>query len=231
MIAYAFKLQIFRKQQGLSQWTTLHQLFCYYPRHRSSRSARDGSGCSKLVCYLKPAHCLISSFCFVQRKESCCISHTKGQGWQPGIEHRTHLKCRSQQGSGRASIHYRHHCSQLYDHQLFLPLTENAWDVITGDDIKQALSREATNSSGDAIRGDNVDPDTIENMNDLIVTFIQQPLFCPQFSEHDHVHFQKQAWLLLYKSLCKFIPISGIDFLLAVRACFTFIKLNIFSIL
>ena len=38
-------------------------------------------------------------------------------------------------------------------------ITEDAWDVVTLDNVEQALSRETSNSSGDAIGRDNIDPD------------------------------------------------------------------------
>ena len=37
-------------------------------------------------------------------------------------------------------------------------ITEDAWDVVTLDNVEQAFSRETSNSSGDAIGRDHVDP-------------------------------------------------------------------------
>jgi len=71
-------------------------------------------------------------------------------------------------------------------------ITEDAWDVVTLDNVEQALSGETSNSSGDAIRRNYVDPDALP-LRFLSLTFSLRPLFCPQFSGRDHVRFQKQA--------------------------------------
>jgi hypothetical protein len=71
-------------------------------------------------------------------------------------------------------------------------ITEDAWDIVTLDNVEQALSGETSNSSGDAIRRNYVDPDALP-FRFLSLTFSLRPLFCPQFSRRDHVHFQKQA--------------------------------------
>jgi hypothetical protein len=71
-------------------------------------------------------------------------------------------------------------------------ITEDAWDVVTLDNVEQAFSRETSNSSGDAIGRNYVYPDALP-FRFLSLTFSLQPLFRPQFSGRDHVRFQKQA--------------------------------------
>ena len=71
-------------------------------------------------------------------------------------------------------------------------ITEDAWDVVTLDNVEQALSRETSNASGDAIGRNYVDPDALP-FRFISLTFALRPLFSPRFSGRDHVRFQKQA--------------------------------------
>jgi len=71
-------------------------------------------------------------------------------------------------------------------------ITKDAWNVVALDYVEQALSGETSDSSGDAIGRDNIDPDSLF-FSYQSFTFALRPLFCPQFSGRGHVRFQKQA--------------------------------------
>ena len=112
-----------------------------------------------LACYLKIMPSLNAAFWSAQKREFYCTSRTRGLGSQRNIERMTLRKNKNLLGFDMALARYHHHCNQLYitvNQELYN--TENAWDIIACNNIKQAFSRVATASSGDAIGRNNIDP-------------------------------------------------------------------------